>query len=182
MNDGKISVRYARALYSLACENKCELVVYEALRRFSNGIAKAIGSFDAVLKNPIISDEDKIKLIETAIGDPMPDCLKSFVKFVVEQGRESKMFLIALKYQEKYRADKNILLTHITTASELSPETLEKIKTNVADLFNANVEAVVSIDPKLIGGYTLDIENNLLDASIAGQLNKVKEELRQQNV
>lgn len=179
MNDGKISVRYARALYSLACENKCEQVVYEALRRFSNGISKAIGSFDAVLKNPIVSDEEKIELIETAIGDPIPECLKDFVKFVVEQGRESKMFLIALKYQERYRADKNILLTRITTASELSPETIEKIKTNVADLFNANVEAVVSIDPKLIGGYTLDIENNLLDASIAGQLNRVKEELKQ---
>lgn len=180
MNDGKISVRYARALYNLACENKCEQVVYEALRRFSNGIGKAIGSFDSVMKNPIISDEDKINLIETAIGDPIPDCLKSFVKFVVGQGRESKMYLIALKYQEKYRADKNILLTHITTASELAPETLEKIKANVASLFNANVEATVSIDPKLIGGYTLDIENNLLDASIAGQLNKVKEELKRE--
>lgn len=90
------------------------------------------------------------------------------------------MYLIALKYQEQYRADKNILLTHITTASELSPETLEKIKASIANLFKANVEAVVSIDPKLIGGYTLDIENNLLDASIAGQLNKVKEELKRE--
>ena len=182
MNDGKISVRYARALYNLACENKCEQIVYESLRRFSNAVSKAIGSFDSVLKNPVIGNEKKIELIVTAIGEPIPDCLKSFVKFIVEQGRESKIYLIALKYQEQYRADKNILLTHITTASELSPETLEKIKASIANLFKANVEAVVSIDPKLIGGYTLDIENNLLDASIAGQLNKVKEELRQQNI
>ena len=180
MNDGKISVRYARALYNLACENRCEDTVYEALRNFTVSVGQNLAQFDAVLVNPIISDDDKVGLINAAIGESVPDCLKGFVKFVVEQGRESKMYLIALKYQEKYRTDKNILLTHVTTATELPAETLEKIKTYVEKIFHATVETTVSIDPKLIGGYTLDIENNRMDASVAGQLNRVKEELKRE--
>lgn len=177
MNDGKISVRYARALYDFACENKCETEVYYALRRFTSITAQDILAFEAVLKNPIISDNDKITIITTALGSPNNDCLGTFVRFIVEKKRESKLHLIALKYQEQYRADKNILLTHITTASELSPETLEKIKSHIADRFHAEVETVVNVDPGIIGGYTIDIEHNRLDVSIAGQLEKLKAEL-----
>ena len=37
----------------------------------------------------------------------------------------------------------------------------------------------VRIDPSLIGGFILDIENNRMDASVAGQLNALKNKLKQ---
>ncbi|MCF0200416.1 MAG: F0F1 ATP synthase subunit delta [Bacteroidales bacterium] len=178
MNDGKISVRYARALYEAALEQHCEKEVYEALRNLSDNVADNLSQFDAVLKNPIIGNDDKIALLRTAVGTQVPQCLDNFINLVVGQGRESKMYLIALKYQEQYRTEKNILLTHVTTASELSEDALQRIKDYVARTFHAEVEAKVTINPALVGGYTLDIENKRLDASIAGRLNKLKEELK----
>lgn len=178
MNDGKISVRYARALYSMACEQHCEKVVYESLRHFSDGIVGDLNAFQTVLKNPIISKEDRIQLLKTAIGTTMPECLESFIGLVVEHHRECKMYLIALKYQEQYRKDKNILLTNITTASELNEDALKKIEDYIKKTFNSEIETKTTIDPGLIGGYTIDIESNRWDASIAGRLKRLKEELK----
>ena len=92
MDNGKISVRYAR-----------------------------------VLADPIVAPEEKVKLIEMAVGEPMHDTLKQFIAFVTEQKREDKMFLIALKYMEMYRTKHGILNTRVTTATELTESSYDKI-------------------------------------------------------
>ena len=49
----------------------------------------------------------------------------------------------------------------------------------MAGLIDAEAEINVKIDPSLIGGFILDIENNRMDASVAGQLNALKNRLKQ---
>ena len=179
MDNGKISVRYARALFQTAQEQGCEEAVYDGLTRFAHNYVLAIAQFNEVLADPIVAREEKVKLVEMAVGEPMHDCLKQFIAFVADQKRESKMFLIALKYMEMYRAKHNILSTQVTTATELSEESYDKIKAFIKQTFGADAEIDVHINPSLIGGFILDIENTRMDASIAGQLNALKNKLKQ---
>ena len=178
MDNGKISVRYARALFQLAQEQGCEDAVYDGLTRFAHNYLMAIAQFNEVLADPIVAQEEKVKLMEMAVGEPMHDCLKQFIAFVVDQKREDKMFFIAMKYMEMYRRKHNILNTQLTTATELPDTTLDKIKAYVEQTFSAQVEMDVAIDPSLIGGFILDIENSRMDASVAGQLNALKNKLK----
>lgn len=179
MDNGRISVRYARALFQLAQEQHCEEAVYDGLTRFSHNYLMAISQFNEVLADPIVAQEEKVKLMEMAVGEPMHDCLKQFIAFVAEQKREDKMFLIAMKFMEMYRAKHNILSTQVTTATELPEATYDKIKAFIKQTFDADAEIDVKIDPKLIGGFILDIENARMDASVAGQLNALKNKLKQ---
>ena len=178
MDNGKISVRYARALFQLTQEQGCEDAVYEGLTRFSHNYLLAIAQFNEVLADPIVAKAEKVKLLEMAVGEPMHDCLKQFIAFVAEQKREDKMFLIALKYMEMYRAKHNILSTQVTTATQLSEETYDKIKSFVKQTFDADAEIDVKIEPSIIGGFILDIENTRMDASVVGQLNTLKNRLK----
>ena len=57
---------------------------------------------------------------------------------------------------------------HETTLSELAPD----------DTFRFVLAAIRRLRDRLPGGFTLDIEHNRMDASIAGQLNKLKKELQ----
>ena len=179
MDNGKISVIYARALFQLAQEQSCEDAVYDGMTHFAHNYALAIAQFNEVLADPIVAQEEKVKLIEMAVGEPMHDCLRQFIAFVAEQKREDKMFLIALKYMEMYRTKHHILSTNVTTATELPEATYDKIKAFVKQTFDADAEIDVKIDPSLIGGFILDIENTRMDASIAGQLNALKNKLKQ---
>ena len=179
MDNGRISVRYARALFQLAQEQHCEEAVYDGLTRFAHNYLMAISQFNEVLADPIVAQEEKVKLMEMAVGEPIHDCLKQFIAFVAEQKREDKMFLIAMKFMEMYRAKHNILSTQVTTATELPEATYDKIKAFIKQNFDADAEIDVKIDPKLIGGFILDIENARMDASVAGQLNALKNKLKQ---
>ena len=170
MDNGRISVRYARALFQTAQEQGCEDAVYDGLTRFAQ--------FNEVLADPIVPAEEKVKLLEMSIGEPMHDCLKQFIAFVADHKREDKMFLIAMKYMEMYRQKHNILSTSVTTATELSDATYDHIKAFIKQTFGADAEIAVHIDPKLIGGFILDIENSRMDASVAGQLNALKNRLK----
>jgi F-type H+-transporting ATPase subunit delta len=179
MDNGKISVRYARALFQTAQEQGCEEAVYDGLTHFAHNYILAIAQFNEVLGDPIVAREEKVKLIEMAVGEPMHECLKQFIAFVADQKREDKMFLIALKYMEMYRAKHNILSTRVTTATELSEDSYDKIKAFIKQTFEADAEIDIHIDPSLIGGFILDIENTRMDASVAGQLNALKNKLKQ---
>ena len=179
MDNGRISVRYARALFQLAQEQHCEEAIYDGLTRFAHNYLLAIAQFNEVLANPIVAQEEKVKLVEMAIGEPVHDTLKQFIAFVAEQHREDKMFFIAMKYMEMYRMKHHILSTQVTTATELPEATYDKIKAFVKQTFDADAEIDVKIDPSLIGGFILDIENARMDASVAGQLNALKNKLKQ---
>ena len=178
MDNGKISVRYARALFQIAQEQGCEEAIYDGLSRLAHNYLLAIAQFNEVLADPIVAKEEKMKLLEMAIGEPIHDSLKQFIAFLVEQHRESRMFLIAMKYMEMYRKKHNILNTQLTTATELPEATLDKIKAYVEQTFNVEAEMEIKIDPALIGGFVLDIENTRMDASVAGQLNALKIKLK----
>ena len=179
MDNGKLSVRYARALFLTAHEQCCEDSVYDGLARFAHNYLLSISQFNEVLADPIVAHEEKTKLMEMAVGEPMHDTLKQFIAFVADQKREDKMFYIAMKYMEMYRAKHNILSTQVTTATELPEGTYDKIKAFVKQTFDADAELDVHIDPSLIGGFVLDIENTRMDASVVGQLNALKNKLKQ---
>ena len=178
MDNGKISVRYARALFQLAQEQGCEDAVYDGLTRLAHNYLLAIAQFNEVLADPIVVKEEKVKLIEMAVGEPMHDCLKQFITFVADQKREDKIFLIALKYMEMYRTKHHILNTQVTTATELPEATYDQIKAFIKQTFDADAAMDVRIDPSLIGGFILDIEHTRMDASVAGQLNALKNKLK----
>ena len=172
-------MRYARALFQTAQEQGCEDAVYDGLTRLAHNYLLAITQFNEVLADPIVEREEKVKLVEMAVGEPLHDSLKQFIAFVADQKREDKMFLIAMKYMEMYREKHNILSTQVTTATELTEESYDKIKAFIKQTFGADAEMEVHIDPNLIGGFILDIENTRMDASVAGQLNALKNKLKQ---
>lgn len=177
MNNGKISVRYARALYNTAKESGCDKEIYEQLGVFVKLYEENMAEMNAAFDNPVIDKEDRRNLLLTAMGSEISPCLKDFVDLVVERHREDKMYLMAKKYEELYREENKILQTRITTATQLNPATLEEIRKCVEHDFDANVEMSETIDPSLIGGFVLDVGDERYDASIARQLRLLKKNL-----
>ena len=174
MDNGQISVRYARALLETALEQHCETEVYHQLVKLTGNYGLAIPQFNEALSNPTVGNRDKVQLLETAIGEPVHPCLARFLEFVTDKKRENRIFLIALKYQEMYRKEKKLLRADVTTAAELDEKALDNIRNYVQQTFHCDAELHVKIDPSLIGGFILDIEHDRMDASIKGRLDLLK--------
>ena len=172
MNNGKISIRYAKALLSSAKEAKVEEQVYSEMTTLDSAFAQ-IQLLKQAMTNPTLTKEDKIKLLNSVFNNKASKLTQGFITLVVENGREDYFHRIALSFQELYRKDKNIVVTHLTTAIELDEPLKKKIINSVEEQENSKVELRTEVNPDIIGGYILDIDGKRLDASIIRQLSKL---------
>ena len=99
------------------------------------------------------------------------------MEFLVENKREEYIYVISLVYQDLYRKENNVLKSDITSATLLSSDSIEKINKFISTTFNSTVEMNTTVNPNLIGGFIIDIQQNRLDASISGKLISLKKTL-----
>lgn len=183
MDTGRISVRYAKALLEVAQKNGSADNVYKEMETISNSFF-AVPDLKRAMKNPHVTPDQRKQLLLSAAGNessPVSSEFSKFVDLVIDRKRESWFHSISLVFQDLYRKDNNIVIGKLTTAVEASEQVKEKMKALVAQIANlplgGKVEFISEVDPKLIGGFQLQVESNLLDASVASQLQNIRKTL-----
>ena len=98
----------------------------------------------------------------------------TFNKLLVSKGREATLPEIINAFIKQYKEFKNIHTVKLTTASPLSEELKNAIVGRVkATSEMQNIELETIVDEKLIGGFTLQAGDKLIDASIAYDLREI---------
>jgi F-type H+-transporting ATPase subunit delta len=96
---------------------------------------------------------------------------------LVKKGRENDLHEIANTFIEQYNAMKGIHQVTLTTAVEISAEMKNSIEQKVkSDKQFAGIALTTKTDESLIGGFVLEFNNNLLDASILRELKDIKKQ------
>lgn len=180
MNTGKISARYAKALYLFAEENGKEGVVYEEMKVVANSFETVPALRDA-LKNPTVSKEKRKQLLITAAGTQVSDEFKRFVDLAIEHKREEYFQGISLVYQDMYRKKKNIITSTLITAAPITEAEEARMRAAVETQVMGTVEFNKSVDPDLIGGFILNVETYQLDASVKSQLRDIRNTFASRN-
>ncbi|MDR2146088.1 MAG: F0F1 ATP synthase subunit delta [Tannerella sp.] len=176
MNTGLISRRYAKALYEYASKRKMENVLYARMQTLVREI-NAIPKLKTILRSPMIPTVYKKDLLAEASGaNPEPVYL-DFVRLVTENHREEMVFDIAMNYQILYRQRKNISVVSLISAEPMSAEALSRIKNRVQQKTHGEVEFSTVIDRSIDGGFIFQLEDMRLDASVKGQLEKIRRKL-----
>ena len=65
----------------------------------------------------------------------------------------------------------------VTSAAPLSAEETEAIAARVASLAGTTVSLRTAVDPALIGGVTVRIGDRLIDASVRGRLERLRDRI-----
>ena len=78
-----------------------------------------------------------------------------------------------------YKKTKNILSVKGTVAEKMSEAEIESLRSSLNDLLGKETDLSINIDPSLIGGIKLSIDNTFLDASIQNQLQSLRSKLLQ---
>ena len=177
MDSSRISIRYAKAVYEFALENKEETRLYDEMKLLSSQFL-AFKMMSKVMENPTISAGEKEKILITAGGgNSVSESYKKLLKLIIDNKREKYVLFIALMYQNWYRKQKKIIISKLTTVDTISDEAQQKIIQLVSDETKKNVSLETAIDPDIIGGFVLELDDKQLNASIKNQLMKLKQEL-----
>jgi len=176
MNTGMISQRYATALLSFATASKQEKTVYEKAQQFATNFAEELRLHKA-LENPVVAVAIKKELILAASGKKANPVFERFVELVFEKNRESYFQNIMLKYIDLYRENQNIYSGKLITAITIDAITEKKLISVIESQKQGKFEVHKSVNPDLIGGFILEVNNTRWDASLKRQLQTIKNEI-----
>lgn len=169
----KVASRYAKALLDLAVEQK---VLDNVNADMINASEVFTDSKDlaAVLKSPVISPVKKVEILESVFTKNLNPMSMGFMKLIVKNSRAGLLPEIAISFIELYKKHNNIVDVFITSATPLDASSKEKILQKVKLRYNGQLNVIEKIDPSLIGGFVVRIDDNQVDASISNQLMNLK--------
>lgn len=176
MNDGLIPRRYAKALLKVALERHVEKRIYELM----NNLSESFSSFpdlDATVGNPFVAPAKKKELLMTAAGaDAAKDATYAdFLKLLEKNNRIDMIRGIALAYADDYRRAEKIFKVNITSAAPLDKEERARLEKIIGARFKeGTMEYDFRVDPALIGGFTVTIGSERLDASVRNDLEQLQ--------
>ncbi|MCL1868747.1 MAG: F0F1 ATP synthase subunit delta [Paludibacter sp.] len=180
MNKGLIPTRYAKALFQYAQENNAENTVYQEVLQITK-ICETEKRIRAVLKNPLLAKQNKAQIIRAIAGENISPVFSRFIDVLIENERDNLLQRICLCYIDLYRKKNNIHLAKLTTVAALDPAAERRIVDLIKSVVGGTIETVSVISPELLGGFIVDVDSNRWDASLAGQLRRIKMEFSVNN-
>lgn len=174
MQNPRLAGRYAKSLLDIAVEqNQVDTTLMDV--KLLDKVSTESHEFANLLKSPIIHSDKKQRIIEAVLGDKLAPLTKAFVTLLVSKGRESNLPEIAKAFIGLYKEMKGIKTLMLTTAVPASDALKQKIvQRATASLNNAQIELIETVNPEILGGFVLEMDDKLFDASIRRDLNDVK--------
>lgn len=175
MKSTKSAVRYAKALLELAQEqNKLDVVESNMLDIIKAG--KETHDFQVFLNSPIIKADKKISVLNQLFAN-FDSLTISFLALITKNSRERLIIDIALSFVSQLKELKGIVPISITSATALDTKTRDVILSKINATVKGQLEVEEIIDKDLIGGFVVRMGDKQIDASVASQLNRMKQEL-----
>ena len=167
---------YAHALFDAAKEQDRLSQVHEELGDFV-AATRAVPELRALLENPEIDHRTKqAALDELLVGGE--EVVRNFLLLLIEKGRAAELEEITREFEALVAAEEKRLSVDLTTAYELTDDDAKQILAQIEKQSGRQVEATRSVDPNLIGGFVLRAGSMLVDASVRGRLERLRQDLK----
>ncbi len=174
MVNPRLARRYAKALYDLAKERGEEVKVLSDMNYFDE-LCEESRDFKNFVKSPIINPQKKEDVFNEILKGKVQPITLDFILLLTRKGREKGMDEIAKSYREIYNSDKDIKILKLHTAQKLEQDEIDKIVNKVKSQIDAKeLEVEVTVNPDLIGGFVVEVEDKLFDASVQRDLRDIR--------
>jgi F-type H+-transporting ATPase subunit delta len=178
MKNLKIARRYAKALLIIGKEDDKAETYKEELDRFSDLITSQKELEQAII-NPLYDVGGRKKVLQAVIDKVnISKVMASFLLLLFDKGRFGFLSDINEFYKKLADELKGVVRASLVSATELSSETVEKIRTTLSKRTGKDIILEVEQDPSLIGGIVSRIGDLVLDGSIKTQLLNMRESLK----
>jgi F-type H+-transporting ATPase subunit delta len=175
MASTKSAARYAKALLDLTLENGSVEAVEKDLIRFVH-VVKESNDFRIFLNSPVVRDDKKIAIYQKVFEGFNPLTMQFFI-LVTKNGREQLLPEIAAQFERQLMKNRGIVSGSIVSATPLTEKTKQEILDRIAPAFEGSLQLSESVDPSLLGGFVIRIEDKQIDASVANKLKELRQEL-----
>lgn len=165
-----VASRYAKSLIDLAIETK-QLEEVRKDMLLVKQVCDSNSDFVTLLQSPVVKTDKKIAIFNGVFGKNISKTTTAFLNLLAAKRRENYLSGIASSFDEQYKLYKNITTVKVSSAVALDA----KLKKDILDLVKKNatgeIELIEKVDPSLIGGFVLTINDKQVDQSVKRKLN-----------
>ncbi|MEZ5000237.1 MAG: ATP synthase F1 subunit delta [Bacteroidales bacterium] len=175
MNDSKISVRYAKALFLSAVEKG----VVDEVRSDMEYILLLTQNQDVrdLIDSPVVSNPVKRKALTALIKGNVNELTLNLAMLAINNNRESHLAGISRAYIDNADRHNGITKAKLTTVMPLGKEITDSVKKMLEESTGTKIILQQESDPDITGGFLLRVEDLFIDGSVRTQLRKIKKEL-----
>jgi len=175
MTQRKIAYRYAKALFDYAVDEKI-LDRVNADMELIGKVCRQNRDFRSILRSPIINKKKKRTILREIFKDHLARETMTYLEIMTRKSRENYIQEIPHYFAELYNEKKNIKTAVVKTAVPLDEGLRRKIIALLEKKTSAHIHLAEEIDPGLIGGFVIQVDDQQYDTSIQRKLMMLKRE------
>ncbi len=179
MYNPRLANRYAKSLLDLSRDLGTIETSYEDFELIDR-LVRQNPEFKTLLRSPIVRGDKKMAIFEAILGAHIRPLSKQFFELLVRKGREAALPEIASAFLAQYKADRHIVVVELTTAVPATEAFIARVEERVLKVLpeGTRLEIQTKVQEDIIGGFILEFNHNLVDASIRRDLHDVKSQFR----
>jgi F-type H+-transporting ATPase subunit delta len=130
-----------------------------------------------VLKSPIINKDKKASIIEEIFAEKVNKATLEFLLFVNSKNRENILLDIAKRFNEIRNVVLNRVEAEIVSSINFSDDQKNRLQKQLEEYSQKEIIPKFKTDESLIGGFTIKMNDTVIDASVKQQLKRLRKSL-----
>lgn len=173
MKDDSVVKGYAESLFHVAKSEDLVEVVEDELYKLKEVLQKN-AELSEFLSNLRIAPEGKKKALMEIFGKEASPVTLNHLNLVIDQGRQRKLVPIIEEYFALAAAAREKVTAEVITSVPLSEEMAEKLARELTKVTKKQVFLKSRVDPSILGGAIIRVENKIIDGSLRHQLGQMR--------
>lgn len=167
--------RYAEAAFDIALRDGAVDQWLEQLGRAA-AVARDPGS-SRRLEDPAVPFEVRSDALLSALGPDTLPGVRNLVLLVLRRRRVESLSRIADEFRRLYNRRAGITEAIATSAAPLPADEVEALRRRLEQIAGGRVELDLRTDPALLGGIQVRLGDRLIDGSVRGRLERLRNRL-----
>jgi len=178
----KVGEIYARALLGAAEKAGQTVAVLDELDAIASEVFVQFPNLETVLGSLLVSHAEKTALLDRVFASQISRLLLNFLKVVSRHGRLDCLRAIRHQARKLHEEMQGNVRVRVTTATEVDRQQIEQITATLSESLGQRLILETVVDPKLIGGIELRINDTVYDGSVANQLQSIRQQMIDRSV
>jgi F-type H+-transporting ATPase subunit delta len=173
MRDDAVAKGYAEALFQIAKSEGLIEVVEDELYKLKETL-EGNAELREFLSNLRIGLEGKKKALHEILGKDVSAITLNHLNLVIDQGRQRKLLRITEEFAALAAAAREKVTADVITSVPLSDAMVEKLTRELTKVTKKQVFLRSRVDPSIIGGAIIRVENKIIDGSLRHRLGQMR--------
>ena len=176
MRDIRVAKPYARALYEAALEQGILAPIVADIDKLRELIEQS-EELTQLIHSPVLSPQFKSETFQQLFTDAMQPLTINFFKLLASKQRERYLTAIMDVFSVIVDEAAGRLVAKVTTAVPITLEQEERLTTQLSAYSGKQVRLETTTDAQIQGGFIVQLDDTVFDASVATQLQRLKQQL-----